>query len=292
MAARKDIDGSASVPQFYGKELRFKREEAGLTLEGLVEGSFYGVTYLSEIERGKRTMPLDLAQHVDRVLGTDGFFQRGCEDVRKARRKGHAPYFERVLEAEKRALTIQQWSPTVIPGLLQTGPYMRALFQAEWAQDLPEEIEEKITGRLARAQLFEENHKQPEYWAILHESVIRLPVLSGERMAQQLDHIAGLIKRGRIFTQILPWNAGAHALMLGNAMALAFVDAPPLVYMEGQHHGHTIDDPGLVKQYQRSYDLLRAAALPLEASLALIEDAAEGYRNGKQPDRLARLYLA
>ncbi|MFF3317562.1 helix-turn-helix domain-containing protein [Streptomyces sp. NPDC003035] len=284
MAARKEIDGSASVPEFYGKELRFKREEAGLTLERLVDGSFYGVTYLSEIERGERRMPLDLARHVDRVLKTDGFFARRCEDVRKARRKGHAPYFERVLEAEKRAETIQQWSPTVFPGLLQTAPYMRALFRAEWAQDLPEEIDEKINGRLARAQLFEQDHKKPEYCVVLHESLLRLTVLPGAQMAEQLDHIAALIRRGRVFTQILPWNSGAHALMLGNAMVLDFSDAPPMVYMEGQHHGNTVDDPAIVKQYRRSYDLLRAAALPLEASLAMIEDAAEDYRNGPQSD--------
>ncbi|MFF8598938.1 helix-turn-helix domain-containing protein [Streptomyces sp. NPDC015232] len=292
MAARKEIDGSAGVPQFYGKELRFKREEAGLTLKKLVEGSFYGITYLSEIERGERSMPLDLARHVDRELKTDGFFERRCDDAREARLKGHAPYFERVLEAEKRATTIEQWSPTVFPGLLQTAPYMRALFRGEWTQELPEEVEEKINGRLERAKLFERDHKQPEYTVILHESLVRLPVMTGPQMADQLDHIADLIKRGRVFAQVLPWNAGAHPLMLGNAMMLDFADAPPLVYMEGQHHGHTIDDPSLVKQYQRSYDLLRAAAMPLEASLALIEDAAEGYRNGKQPGRSERRHLA
>ncbi|MET9952881.1 helix-turn-helix transcriptional regulator [Streptomyces sp. NPDC006339] len=292
MAARKEIDGSASVPEFYGKELRFKREQAGLTLEKLVDGSFYGVTYLSEIERGQRRMPMDLAQHVDRVLKTDGFFARRCEDVRKARLTGHAPYFEKVLEAEKRAETIEQWSPTVFPGLLQTGPYMRALFRAEWTQDLPEEVDEKITGRLARARLFDEDHRKPEYSVILHESLLRLRVLPGPEMAEQLDHIGALIRRGRVFAQILPWNAGAHPLMLGNAMVLDFADEPPLVYMEGQHHGHTIDDPALVKQYRRSYDLLRAAALPLEVSLALIEDAAEDYRNGTHPDRLERRHLA
>ncbi|MGW8882923.1 Scr1 family TA system antitoxin-like transcriptional regulator, partial [Streptomyces mirabilis] len=151
MATRKEIDGSAGVPEFYGKELRFKREEAGLTLEKLADGSFYGITYLSEIEHGHRRMPEDLAQHVDRVLRTDGFFGRRCGDVRKARRKGHAEYFERVLDAEKRAETIEQWSPTVFPGLLQTEPYARSLFRVERTLDLPEEIDAKVDARLARA---------------------------------------------------------------------------------------------------------------------------------------------
>ncbi|WP_326766046.1 helix-turn-helix transcriptional regulator [Streptomyces sp. NBC_01591] len=292
MATRKEIDGSAGVPQFYGKELRFKREEAGLTLEKLVDGSFYGITYLSEIEHGHRRMPFDLAQHVDRVLRTDGFFQRRCEDVRKARRKGHAEYFERVLDAEKRAETIEEWSPTVFPGLLQTRPYAEAVIRAERLPELQEETEVKVNARLARAQLFERNHRTPQYWTILSESLLRLPILPPQQMAEQLEHVAALTRRGRIFTQILPWNTGAHPLMLGNALILDFVDAPPLAYTEGQHHGITVDDPGLVKQYRRSYDLLRAAALPPEASLTMIEEAAEEYRNGAHPNRLERRDLA
>ncbi|MFF3783535.1 helix-turn-helix domain-containing protein [Streptomyces sp. NPDC001933] len=292
MATRKEIDGSAGVPQFYGKELRFKREEAGLTLEKLVDGSFYGITYLSEIEHGHRRMPEDLAQHVDRVLGTDGFFGRRCGDVRKARRKGHAEYFERVLDAEKRAETIEEWSPTVFPGLLQTRAYAEAVICAERLPELREETEVKVNARLARAQLFERSHRTPQYWTILSESLLRLPILPPQKMAEQLDQIAELTKRGRIFTQILPWNAGAHPLMLGNALILDFADAPPLAYTEGQHHGITVDDPALVKQYRRSYDLLRAAALPPEASLAMIEKAAEEYRNGAHPNRLERRDLA
>lgn len=70
--------------------------------------------------------------------------------------------------------------------------------------------------------------------------------------------------------------------MMGMAKIMAFPDAPPLVYLESQHSGDTIDDPALVEEYRRSYDLLRAAALPPEASLALIEKAAEDGRNGKQ----------
>ena len=80
MAQRKDIDGSMSVPTFYGAELRWKREAAGLSLEALLEGSFFGKTYLSDIERGERRMPVELARHVDQVLGTDGFFERHSEE--------------------------------------------------------------------------------------------------------------------------------------------------------------------------------------------------------------------
>ncbi|MCX4788847.1 helix-turn-helix transcriptional regulator [Streptomyces sp. NBC_01221] len=284
MGQRKDIDGSASVPTFYGKELRWKREEAGLTLQQLVEGSFYGPSHLSEIERGQRRMPAELAEHVDRTLGTDGFFRRRCEDVRKAKRRGHASYFERVLEAEKHAETIEEWCPTLIPGLLQTDAYARAVVRAAHPLAPDDEVEEKVTARMARASLFEDNHKTPEYWAILPESLLRQPMLPPARAAEQLERIVALATRRRIVPQILPWNCGPHPLMLGTAKIMTFPDAPPLVYTEAQYSGDTIDDPALVKQYRKAYDRLRAAALPPEASLALIEQTAEDDRNGKQRD--------
>ncbi|MFD7624535.1 Scr1 family TA system antitoxin-like transcriptional regulator [Streptomyces sp. NPDC059851] len=281
MAARKDIDGSVSVPTFYGKELRWKREAAGRTLQQMVEGVFYGVSYLSEIERGERRMPLDLARHVDRVLETDGLFERCCEDVRKARAIGHAKYAEKVLEAEKFAETFEEWCPSAFPGLLQTEAYARARARAERPLESEEDTDAKISARLARADLFESG-KGPEYWLILHESLLRLPVVPPLQMAEQLDRVAALVRRRRILTQIVPWNLGAHPFMsAGTVVIMTFADAPPLVYTESLHSGVTIDDPTLVMRYRRSYDLLRAAALPPEASLAMMEAAAEDYRNGK-----------
>ena len=282
MARRKDIDGSESVPSFYGKELRWKREQAGLTLQQLAEGSFYGLSHLSEIERGERRMPRDLAEHADRVLGTDGFFARRCEDVRKARHRGHAKYFERVLEAEQHADVIEEWCPSVFPGLLQTEAYFRALNRATHPLEPPEKTDEKVHARLARASLFDDDPVTPEYWVILLESLLRLPILPVAEMAGQLDHLVELARRPRITPQVLPWNCGPHPFMFGTATLMTFPDAPPLVYTESLHTGDTIDDPSLVKEYRRSYDRLRAAALPPEASLAMIEKAAEEYRNGKQ----------
>ncbi|MFG3140002.1 helix-turn-helix domain-containing protein [Streptomyces sp. NPDC048211] len=280
MATRKEIDGSAGVPQFYGKELRFKREEAGLTLEKLVEGSFFGITYLSEIEHGHRRMPVELAQHVDRVLGTDGFFQRRCEDVRKAKQGAHAAYFAGVMEAETRARSISEWSGTLIPGLLQTRAYARALVDSAHSLDSPEEVEAKIDSRLGRARLFT-NPKRPEYWVILHEALVDHPIIPPAEMAEQLDHIGTLMRRRRIVAQILPWNGPTRSLTELPLFLMDFDNEPPLLYTEGAYHGQTIDDPALVMRYRKAYDRLRAAALPPEASLTLIDKAAEEYRHGQ-----------
>ncbi|MFH8609556.1 helix-turn-helix domain-containing protein [Streptomyces sp. NPDC018029] len=279
MPPRKDPDASASVPAFYGAELRFKREEAGLTLEGLAEGSYRGVSFLSQIERGERRMPLDLAQHVDGKLNTDGFFQRRCEDARKARQGGHAEYFADVAEMEKFAESIEDWAPMIVPGLLQTRVYARAIVRAAMPRAAVDEVEEKVDARMGRANLFERD-KPPELWAILDESVIRRRVLPPEEMAELLEHIAETVQRTRAVLQIVPETTAAHPFMMGMTRAMTFADAPPVVYTESLHSGQLIDYPPLVKQYRGSYDLLRAAALPPEASLAMIEDAAKDYRNG------------
>ncbi len=281
MPPRKDLDAAASVPAFYGAELRWKREQAGFTLQALTEGIFYSVAYLSQIELGDRRMPLDLAQHADRVLETDGFFERRCEDARKARRGGHAEYFADVVEQEKRAQTIEEWAPSVIPGLLQTDAYARAVVLATHPLEQPEDVDAKVFARLERASVFAEP-TTPEYWVVLNEQLLRQPITSRPIMAEQCAHIAALARRGRIITQVLPLNVGAHPCMLGTVKVMTFADAPPIAYTEGLHTGQLIDEPGLVSQYRKSYDLLRAAASSPMASLAMIEAAAEDYRNDHQ----------
>ncbi|MEW1753554.1 helix-turn-helix domain-containing protein [Streptomyces angustmyceticus] len=281
MPPRKDPDASASVPAFYGAELRYQREAAGLTLEQLAEGSYRGISFLSQIERGERRMPEDLARHVDEKLGTDGFFTRRCEDARKARSAGHPQYFADIPDMEKAAISIEDWAPAVIPGLLQTEAYVRELSRTAKPWEEPEEIEVKVRARIKRADIWVREGR-PSYWAILREELVRRPLLPAGHMAEQLEHILEVVRSTRSVLQILPETTVAHPLMMGMAKVMAFPDAPPLVWTEGEFSGQAIDYPPLVTSYRKSYDLLRAAALPPEASLAIVEEAARGYRDEAQ----------
>nr|WSX50802.1 helix-turn-helix transcriptional regulator [Streptomyces sp. NBC_00974] len=289
MGASKEIDGSASVPAFYGKELRWKREKAGLTLQQTVAGSFYGVSYLSEIERGHRRMPEDLARHVDKVLETDGFFARCCEDVRNARKTLVAPYFQDAFELEAGAQDIQEWSPMLLPGALQVEPYIREIIHTFNPTDDEAEVARKVALRRSRTWVFEEG---PASWLVLHESVLRNPIVPDQVMAEQLEHIAAVARRRHYVPQILPWNTGAHPFMMGSALLMTFGAAPPVMYTEGMYSGQLIDDPGIVEQYQQAYNRLRAAALPPKMSLKMIEDAAEDFANGTHARRVERRQVA
>ncbi|MFB6927621.1 helix-turn-helix domain-containing protein, partial [Streptomyces noursei] len=189
------------MQSFYGAELRYRREKAGLTLEQLAEGAFRGISLLSQIERGERGMPMDLAIHVDQKLNTDGFFQRRCEDAAKARRSGHPSYFADIPDLEKQATTIEEWSPCVIPGLLQTEPYIRQLIQIAKPWEDPKAADRTVNARKARAKLWT-REERPSYWVILRESLIRRPLLPPGQMAQQLDHIVEVIRSTRSVAQV------------------------------------------------------------------------------------------
>lgn len=225
-------------------------------------------------------MPLDLARHVDKVLGTDGFFERRCEDARKAKQSGHAEYFADVAEMEMPAEAIEDWAPALLPGLLQTEAYALKVVTTGSPWLRPETVEKQVKARMDRAKLWQREDR-PAFWAIVREELIRKPLLPGEEMAAQLEHMAHVIRSTQGVLQILPETAVAYPLMMGMIRAMTFPDAPPVVYTEGLHSGQLIDCPALVKDYRRSYDLLRAAALPPETSLAVIEQAAEDHRNGK-----------
>lgn len=267
-----------SVPCFYGAELRWKREAAGLTLEQLAEGSFRGISFLSQIERGERRMPLDLARHVDQRLGTDGFFERRCEDVAKARQTGHPLYFADVPDLEKQAETLEEWGPHVIPGLLQTEAYVRGLIRYGAPLTPPATVEERVHARLVRAELWKRADR-PAYWGILREATIRNTPLQPAVMAEQLEHVLGVVSSTQSVLQVVPETTVWNPLMHGMVKIMTFADAPPLVWTEGNFNGAIIDYPAAVKEYRRRYDLLRAVALSPEASLTLIEEAARTYKD-------------
>lgn len=281
MPAKKDPDASMNVPCFYGAELRYRREQAGLTLEQLAEGSFRGISFLSQIERGERRMPVDLAPHVDQKLGTDGFFERRCEDAAKARLTGHPLYFRDVPELEKQAEALEEWQPNVVPGLLQTAAYTRGIVSYEAPDVSPETVEERVRARMARAELWNRADR-PRYWGILRESVIRRTPLPPADMAEQLEHILDVIRSTRSVLQIVPETTPWHPLMHAMAKIMTFADAPPLVWADVNYDGRIIDYPALVKQYQQGYDRLRAVALPPNASLVLIEEVARNYKHDAQ----------
>ncbi|OKK07943.1 XRE family transcriptional regulator [Streptomyces sp. CB03234] len=261
--------------EFYGMELKKRREAANMTQQELGRRVFVSGGYIGQFEQGIRKPQLDVAARIDEVLQTDGFFERMCRKLINA--SPYAEYFRAVAELEGLATKICEFAPTVVPGLLQTSEYARAITVAANPFVSEEYVDEKVTARLDRSRILADATR-PEYWVTLHENVLRVPVGGPAVMAAQLEHVARLARGREVLVTVIPYAAGAHASMDGSLRLMEFEDAPPTAYTETAFSGTLLDDPAVVKRVQRAYDLVRVAASSPEASLALIESAAEDYR--------------
>ncbi|MFF0111958.1 helix-turn-helix domain-containing protein [Streptomyces prasinus] len=261
--------------EFFGTELRRHREESGFTQVELGARAFVSGGYIGQFEQAIRKPQLDVARRIDETLRTDGIFERMWRKLIKE--QTYTEYFSHAAELERLATEIYEYAPAVVPGLMQTREYARAMFLAGNPLATDEYIEELIKGRLDRTRILKDATR-PVYWVVVHETVLRASVGGPAVMARQLDHIAALMRQRTVLLQMLPFSAGAHPAMGKMMWLMEFEDAPPTVYTEGMLSGSLLDEPALVKRIRASYDHIRAAALSPEASLPLIESAAEDYR--------------
>ncbi|MGW4982661.1 helix-turn-helix domain-containing protein [Streptomyces mirabilis] len=279
MAGPKDLDPSSSPRALLGAELRHAREKAGLSQDELGQPLFVSGAFIGQLEAGTRRMHLEYARQIDEILGANGFFERNCKALAKSRYPDH---FAEAAEAEAIATAIREYAALLIPGLLQTEGYARAVFRAYQPTATEDVIDELVAARLERARLLADP-TTPLLWAVLDEAVLRRKVGGVQVMAGALRHVATLARRHRIIVQVLPFDAEAHASMTGALTLLDFEEAPPLAFIEGPSMGRLEDDPATVTRHQLTYDLLRASALAPQESLALIESVAEDYAHEDQP---------
>ncbi|MFI7098798.1 helix-turn-helix domain-containing protein [Streptomyces sp. NPDC050161] len=261
--------------EFFGAELKRRRENASLTQDALGALVFVSGGYIGQFEQAIRKPQLDVAIRIDEVLQTEGFFERTWRQLIDDKR--YADYFTAAADLERLATKICEFESMVVPGLLQTSAYTRAIMRAGSPFTADELIEENVRSRADRAVILG-CATRPTYWAVLHEAVLRLPVGGPTVMAAQLGHITQTAREHKVLVQVLPFAAGPYPSVGKMLRLMEFDDAPPTAYTEGVYSGNLLDDPAIVKRAQQDYDLIRAAALSPEASLALIESAAEDYK--------------
>lgn len=258
----------------YGEELKLRRIAAGLTQEALADLVVCSPTLISHFEAGRRLPNPDDAQRIDRALNTDGFFARWLEDLDPA----FAHYFGVVAELEREASAIRQYGGSLIPGLLQTKAYSRAVFEAYRPNYCAEELDELVVSRAKRGLLLD-SPSAPEAWVLLDEGALRRRVGGPQVMAEQLHKVADMGDSGRVRLHVLPLSSGAHALLEGMVYLLYFADAAPMAYIEGLQNGRLLDDPALVAACHTSYTLALSDAAPRHESVALVRSIAEEHEH-------------
>jgi transcriptional regulator with XRE-family HTH domain len=185
--------------------------------------------------------------------------------------------YSRFIGLESAAEEMRDYEALVVPGLLQTEEYTRALIRAAPEAEGPsdETIEAHVSARRERQELLTKAESPLRFIAVLDESVIRREIGGRDVMRSQLKRLAEAAHMRNVSIQILPFVGGAYAGMAGSFAILKFSEAPSVVYAEALT-GDIYQEAGDVEKYHVVFESLRAAALsPLE-SIRMIERAEDG----------------
>ena len=163
------------------------------------------------------------------------------------------------------------WQPALIPGLLQTSEYARAIL-ASWRLDTDGDIEAKLAARIDRQAILDRG-EPPDLCALLDESVLHRCIGSAEITAGQLEHLAQMARRPNVTIQLVPEEAAAYAGLSGAFWVAMAAGGQRAAHLETGVQGMTIIEPALVRDAARLFEMLRSDALPWTRSLELIAEA-------------------
>jgi transcriptional regulator with XRE-family HTH domain len=264
-----DRDPRSDLVLWLGEEVRRARLAAGFkSQDQLARKLGFDRTVITKIETGERPPSAEVADALATLLAqlAGGRFTELAEVARRA--FGKFPgWFERDwLPVERDAASLRWWEPLLIPGLLQTADYARALFEAWQPAASAEDLEALMTGRLDRQRILD-RETPPDLRVVLDEPVLRKAIGSAKIMAAQLEHLADLSCRPMITVQVVPAEVGAHGGLLG-----AFIIAGPAgtVYLETAVEAQVTGEAPVRDRVALIFDRLTRDALPRGASRDLI----------------------
>lgn len=262
-------------------ELRRLREKAQLTIEDVAEKLECSTSKISRIETEHVGVSPKDARELLKLYGVpDDQLEALVQLSKEARKKGWWHAYNEVftgafvgLEAE--ASSLRAYQALLVPGLMQTQDYMRAVIRAARPDATAAQVDKRVKARLARQQLITETDP-PSYWAVIDEAVLCRSVGGGEVMRAQLEWLAARATLPHVTIQVLPFAAGAHAGMEGPFLILGFPEQadPDVVYVDNTTAGIYLEEPAEILRYTLMFDHLRAAAMSPDESVRRIAEYA------------------
>jgi transcriptional regulator with XRE-family HTH domain len=262
-------------------ELKRLREASGLTQEEVAERLDWHATKVFRIETGRTgPHPNDVRVMLD-VYGLTDREQREAlvQLAKDARQHGWwysyrdvlASRYEMYIGLESEASTIRNFQLAVIPGLIQTPDYARALVRGGRFELDDDAVDRLVEVRLTRQQLLTKPDR-PQFWVILDEAAIRRTIGGAEVIRAQLDYLNEIAGHSKTTVQVVPYGAGAHPGTTGSFVVLGFPAPadPDVVYLETIGGNLYVDKPEEVQLYAAAFDQLRAVALSPDDTRAML----------------------
>jgi transcriptional regulator with XRE-family HTH domain len=173
------------------------------------------------------------------------------------------PWLRTYMDLESAASLIRTYQGQLVPGLLQTADYARATIAGMLLPRSPEEVERRVTLKLARQQILK-RPDGPRLWAVVEEAALRRPVGGEEVMREQLERLIDAARLPSVVLQVLPVSVGAHPAMAGAFSILRFADLelPDIVYVEHLTNAQYLDKRDDVNPYLHVMDNISMRAAP------------------------------
>jgi transcriptional regulator with XRE-family HTH domain len=267
--------GRAGTPAgVFGAGLRYYRTRAGLSQKDLASRANVSHDVISKIEAGERPPAEDFPPRLDVVpdLDTRGALTRLWDHLKKGQKQRLHGWFQEWADIEAQATVLRSYEPLVVPGLLQTEDYARAILSARPDGNV-DDLDEQVAARLARQAVLD-RPDAPQLWCVLDEGVLHRAIGGSKVMRSQLYRLAEVAEHPKTTIQVIR-AVGAHAGLLAH-FVIADLDARPLVvYLETAAEGHVTDSPAVAAHVALSFDRLRPEAESWAASRDLIRKVAE-----------------
>jgi transcriptional regulator with XRE-family HTH domain len=262
-----------------GAELRRLREEAGLTIDRVAEVLECSQSKVSRIETGQvSASPRDVRDMLDLYRVDEDRRQAMVQVAREARQPGWWQKFVDVPDGvpayvglEAAATSIDVYMALIVPALLQTPDYARAVIAAV-RPDLPRaEVDRRVELRIHRQGLLDQE-RPPRMRVLLDDTVLGRPVGGAAVMAAQRRRLLADAERPAVTIQVLEVGAGAHAGMDGPFTIFGFPAAAErdVVALDSAADALYLEEPEDLARYRRVFELLLPAALPPKESAELI----------------------
>jgi transcriptional regulator with XRE-family HTH domain len=263
-------------------ELRRLRESAKLTIEEVGEKLECSASKISRIETGHvGVTPRDARDLLELYDVAPDQLEALVQLAREARKKGWWHAYNEVFTGafvglESDASSLRAFQALLVPGLLQTEDYTRAVMRSirpDWTEA---DVERRVGARMERQRLLTAPDP-PNYWAIMDEAVLRRTVGGPDVMRTQLRRLCDIALLPNVTLQMVPFDAGAHSSMEGPFLILGFPEQadPDVVYVDTTTGGVYLEEQADVQRYTLMFDHLRASALSPDDSVQRVSRAAE-----------------
>jgi transcriptional regulator with XRE-family HTH domain len=259
--------------ELFGSELRRARTAAGFSLEGLSPLVQYSPSTIAKVETAARRPRLDFVRRCEKVLHTDGLLLRIHATIGP---DAGLPWYREWFAIESTALALRSFQLSVVPGLLQTEAYARALLRAGGLLD-EEQVEQQVANRLDRqATLTRES--PPHFAVVVDERVIRQPVGGRQVMREQLRHLLAVCDaQPRVRIQVVPTATGAYAGLNGPFVIATPDEGDEVAFRDNQGKGDLVEEPDEVAAMRQLWESIKSEALSCQQSMKLIGEVAESW---------------